>query len=212
MEICLANFCFIDVSIHVHRDPENISSVSLKIQNFAHFSHVSLGIYPRSRRGAERIMKGEGCWSRAPKTALERSDLTEKFQFRESHTETETKQSLLTKSPSPRRKGSYIFCIFIYLFIFSKTVRFIPLRIYRLSRTNCPTVRRRPRSPPPFPPPPSPLPFDQNQPPTSFQTPPSPHRLFDLQDSLDERIHLLPQLSDFVPLRNGFYSFCAQTD
>ena len=31
-------------------------------------------------------------------------------------------------------------------------------------------------------------------------------------DSLDERIHLPPQLSDFVPLRNWFYSFRAQTD
>ena len=27
----------------------------------------------------------------------------------------------------------------------------------------------------------------------------------------DKRIHFLPQLSDFVPLRNGFYSFRAQT-
>ena len=31
-----------------------------------------------------------------------------------------------------------------------------------------------------------------------------PHRLFDLQDSLDKRIHFPLQLSDFVPLRNGF--------
>ena len=43
-------------------------------------------------------------------------------------------------------------------------------------------------------------------------TPPSPHRLYDLQDTLDKRIHFLPQLSDFVPLRNGFYSFREQTD
>ena len=35
---------------------------------------------------------------------------------------------------------------------------------------------------PPLPPPPSPLPLDQNQAPTSFKTPPSPHRLFDLQE------------------------------
>ena len=34
---------------------------------------------------------------------------------------------------------------------------------------------------------------------------PSPHRSFDLQKSLDKRIHFPPQLSDFVPLRNGFY-------
>ena len=64
----------------------------------------------------------------------------------------------------------------------------------------------------PLPPlPPSRPPFDQNQAPTSLKTPPSPHRIFDLQDSLDDLMHFLPQLSDFVPLRNGFYSFRAQT-
>ena len=42
--------------------------------------------------------------------------------------------------------------------------------------------------------------------------PPPPQRLFDLQDSLDKRIHFPSQLSDFVPLRNGSYSFRAQTD
>ena len=35
--------------------------------------------------------------------------------------------------------------------------------------------------------------------------------IFDLQDSLDKLMHFLPQLSDFVPLRNGYYSFRAQT-
>ena len=54
-------------------------------------------------------------------------------------------------------------------------------------------------------------PLDQTQAPKSLKPPPSPHRLFDLQDSLDQLIHFLPQLSDFVPLRNGFYSFRAQT-
>ena len=32
-----------------------------------------------------------------------------------------------------------------------------------------------------------------------------------LQDSLDKLMYFLPQLSDFVPLRNGFLSFRAQT-
>ena len=45
----------------------------------------------------------------------------------------------------------------------------------------------------------------------SFKIPPSPYRLFDLQASLDKRMHFLPQLSHFVPLRNGFYIFRAQT-
>ena len=33
-----------------------------------------------------------------------------------------------------------------------------------------------------------------------------------LQDSLDKLMHFLPQLSDFVTLKNGFFSFRAQTD
>ena len=65
--------------------------------------------------------------------------------------------------------------------------------------------------PVPSPPSPPPAPFDQNQAPTSFKTPTSPHRIFDLQDSL-ELMHFPPQPSHFVPLRNGFYSFRAQTD
>ena len=60
--------------------------------------------------------------------------------------------------------------------------------------------------------PPSRPPFDQNQAPTSLKTPSSPQRLYDLQGSLDNKLlHFLPQLSDFVPLRNGFHSFRAQT-
>ena len=51
---------------------------------------------------------------------------------------------------------------------------------------------------------PPPLPFDQNQAPTSLKTPPSPHRLFDIQDSLDKVMHSLPQLLHFARLRNGF--------
>ena len=40
----------------------------LKIQYFCNFSLVSLSIHPRSRRDAQRIRKGKGRWSRAPKT------------------------------------------------------------------------------------------------------------------------------------------------
>ena len=54
--------------------------------------------------------------------------------------------------------------------------------------------------------------FDKNQAPTSFKTPPSPHQLFDLQDSCDILMHFLPQQSDIVPLRNGLNSFRAQTE
>ena len=78
--------------LSIHQDPENNWRVPFKIQQFEHFSLVSLSLHPRSRRGAERIRPGEGRWSRPSKMALERSDLTEKSQFRESHTEFETKQ------------------------------------------------------------------------------------------------------------------------
>ena len=61
----------------------------------------------------------------------------------------------------------------------------------------------------PFPPP---LPLVQTPAPTPLKTPPSPHRLFDSQDTLDKLMHFLPQLSDFVPVKNGFYSSRAQTD
>ena len=57
------------------------------------------------------------------------------------------------------------------------------------------------------------LPLDQNQAASSLKPPPHPHRLFDLQDYLDNLKRFLVHLSDFVPLKNGvFYSFRAQTD
>ena len=40
----------------------------LKIQHFCNFSLLSLSIHPRSRRGAQRIRRGEGRWSHPPKT------------------------------------------------------------------------------------------------------------------------------------------------
>ena len=49
----------------------------LDMRYFCNFSLVSLGIRPRSRRCAERTRQGEGRWSHPPKTALERSYLTE---------------------------------------------------------------------------------------------------------------------------------------
>ena len=49
----------------------------LDMRCFCNFSLVSLGIRPRSRRGAERTRQGEGRLSGPPKPALERSYLTE---------------------------------------------------------------------------------------------------------------------------------------
>ena len=103
---CLAKFYFINLSIH--QDPKNSRRVPFKIQKFEPFSLVSLSIHPCSRRGAERIRQGEGRWSRPPQTALERSDLTEKFQFQASHTEAET-----NKSPDRKKKNDHIY---VYVF------------------------------------------------------------------------------------------------
>ena len=36
--------------------------------------------------------------------------------------------------------------------------------------------------------------------------------MYTLQDLLDKLTHFLPQLSDFVPLKNGVFSFGAQID
>ena len=85
--------CYQPLHTHVHQDPKNNWRVPFKIHFFARFSLISLSIHPRSRRGAERLRQGEGRWSRPQKTALERSDFTEKFQFRASHTKAETKKT-----------------------------------------------------------------------------------------------------------------------
>ena len=62
-----------------------------------------------------------------------------------------------------------------------------------------------------LPPLPPPLPLVQTQAPRLLETPPSHHQLCDLQDTLDKLMHFFPQLSDFIPLKKGFYSFRAQT-
>ena len=79
--MCCHVLCYQPLHTHVRRDLKNIGRVPFKITLFARFSLVSHSIHPRSRRGTERIRHGEGRWSRPPMTALERSDLTEKFQF-----------------------------------------------------------------------------------------------------------------------------------
>ena len=107
-----AKFYFINLSIH--QDPITNWRLPFKIQNFAHFSLVSLNVYPRSRRGAEGVRQGDGRWSRPPKTTLERSDSTEKFQFRESHTEADTK-----KTPDQIRVPSKKYQIIIYIFVYT---------------------------------------------------------------------------------------------
>ena len=92
------------------------------MQHFCSFSLVSLSVYPRSRRGAERIRQGERRRSLPPKTALERSDLTEKFQFQKSHAEAETKKTP-DQIPVPSKKES--FYIYVRSIHVQPTARFL---------------------------------------------------------------------------------------
>ena len=101
------------------RDPSKGSRVPPKNTFFSNFSRFSLSPHTRSRRGANRIRQGEGCWSRPSKTALERSDLTEKFQFREPHTEAETKKTPGQSLSYQKHESFYIeICFFYLLFCF----------------------------------------------------------------------------------------------
>ena len=73
-----------------------------------------------------------------------------------------------------------------------------PLKRFLVSthRLRCPA---RPRPPPS-------LHLVQTQALTPLEIPPSPHRLYDLQDTLNELMHFLPVRSDFSLLKNGFYT------
>ena len=115
-----------------------------------------------------------------------------------------------TRGVWSRRSCGYTLQIPVFFFFFFQNRQIYPLeRIYSLH------AQIAPPSPPPLPP----LPFK----PARFWSKPGPHVL---QNSappltgystykihlLDKRIHAPPQLSDFVALRNGFYSFRAQAD
>ena len=67
-------------------------------------------------------------------------------------------------------------------------------RVYQVFTSMRPkAVSEVPSAPLPLPPPPNPS-----------NTPPSPHWLYDLQDTLDDKlIHSLTQLSDFVTLKTA---------
>ena len=62
--------------LYICQDPRIARAYTAQNTKQVHFSLVSLGIRPRSRRGAKRMRQGEGRWSRPPKTALERICLT----------------------------------------------------------------------------------------------------------------------------------------
>ena len=64
-----ANFGNYSDAADVKIQPES-QDYLIKIQFFCNFSLVSLSIHPRSRRGTQRIRKGEGRWSRPPKTFM----------------------------------------------------------------------------------------------------------------------------------------------
>ena len=77
---CLEIMSILEIFTHCrhHYTTEGSRVPPQNTKKKTHFSLVSLSVYPRSHRGAERIRRGEGRWSRPPKTALKRSDLTEK--------------------------------------------------------------------------------------------------------------------------------------
>ena len=131
------------IKLSIHRDPKINWSITFKLQTFAHFSLDSLTLHPRSRRGAERIRQGKG---RASETALERSDLTEKFRFSESHTKAETKK-LLTKSlPPQKQKSFYMYVYRVCMSLAPRTCKTVP-RSREGAPSHCPlshlSCRRR---------------------------------------------------------------------
>ena len=83
--------------LYMCQDPRIARAYTAQNTKKAHFPLVSLSVYPRSSQGAERIRHGEGRWSRPPKTALERSYLTEN-----SRSQTSSKTNGLTRIPVPR--------------------------------------------------------------------------------------------------------------
>ena len=99
--------------LHVHQDRKSNSRAPLKTQKSAHFSLVSFSFYyPRSRRGVERIRQGEGRWSCPLKTAFERIDTTENFQFRESHTEAGTDKNA-DQIPVPSKSRTIVYILYV---------------------------------------------------------------------------------------------------
>ena len=97
------------LKISIRQDPKESSRLSPKIQNIGHFSLVSLSPHTRLRPGTERIRQGEGRWSRPSKGAVERSDLTKKFEVRKSHAEAETKKARCQSLSSQIRTSLYKF-------------------------------------------------------------------------------------------------------
>ena len=94
---------------------------------FAPFSLVSLSPRTRSRPGAERIRQGEGRLSRPPKTALERSHLTEN-----SSPENRILRPRRKKTPDRIPKKSMV--IYIYFVLLS---RFFVYLCDSKQRTGC---------------------------------------------------------------------------
>ena len=107
-------------ALHMPRSNNSSGVYRPKYKKKAHFSLVSLSVYSRSRRGAERIRQGEGCWSRPPKTALEGSYLTESSSS-ENRILRPRREKLLTESPAKRiiiYSEEYISIHFSYFHIY----------------------------------------------------------------------------------------------
>ena len=101
--------CFIcSISPHDVKIPKKSRAYRPKMQFFGTLSLISRSPHRRSRPYMERIRQGEGGWSRPSKTALEQSHLTEKFEVRESHTETETKKNPGQSLSSQEHESFYV--------------------------------------------------------------------------------------------------------
>ena len=100
--------------LYICQDPRIARAYTAQTTKKTHFSLVSFSVYPRSRRSAERIRQGEGRWSRPPKTALERRDLTEKSSSENPILRPRRKKKL-TKSLSPQKKKHHIYIPGIYV-------------------------------------------------------------------------------------------------
>ena len=107
MEMC-SHASFVQSLLTTSRSQKNLELTAQKCNFLANYRLSPAAPHRRSRPYMERIRQGEGGWSRPSKTALEQSHLTEKFEVRESHTETETKKNPGQSLSSQEHESFYV--------------------------------------------------------------------------------------------------------
>ena len=73
-------------ALHMPRSKNSSGIYRPKYTKKAHFSLISLSVYPRSRRCAERIRQGRGALKPPHEDGARTKPFDREFQFRESHT------------------------------------------------------------------------------------------------------------------------------